>query len=143
MKNMVNFKVLEQSIKLASKASDLERHCKDNDLSSLLHEVNLMALGIPNVVSNKADGFATEQNLEYLLNTIEGIRTKIDSLPKQSESVFEFARLLDQESELLLKYYAEGREVKRPLRMSRLAIQDRSRVQRSFSTKIGFQTSLF
>lgn len=143
MKNMVNFKVLEQSIKIASKASDLKRHCEDEELASVLHEVNLMALGIPTIITNKAEGIATVQNLDNLLKTIEGIKTKINSLPKQSEAVFEFARLLDQENELVLKYYTEGKEVKRPLRTSRLAIQDRSRLQRNFSTKVGFQTSLF
>ncbi len=143
MKSMVNFKVLEQSIRLASKASDLERQCEDDNVTQLLHEVNIMALGIPNIVSGKSQDSQSQSDIENLLNIIEGLKSKIKSLPNQSEAVFEFARLLDLESELVLKYYTHSREVKRPLRTSRLEIQDRLRVNRSFNTKVGFQTSLF
>lgn len=139
MKNKVNFKVLEQSLRLASKASDLERECDNMEISQLLHEVNLMALGIPKVVTEGE----TESALTEIRAAIEQIRVKIAKLPVQSEAIFEFARLLDEESELVKRYQSNTREIAKPVKASRLSIQDRGRYRRPLNLKAGFQTSLF
>ncbi|KYG73682.1 hypothetical protein [Roseivirga spongicola] len=139
MKNKVNFKVLEQSLRLASKASDLERECDNMEISQLLHEVNLMALGIPKVVTEGE----TESALIEIRAAIEQIRVKIAKLPIQSEAIFEFARLLDEESELVKRYQPNTREIAKPVKASRLSIQDRGRYRRPLNLKAGFQTSLF
>jgi hypothetical protein len=139
MKNKVNFKVLEQSLRLASKASDLERECDNMEISQLLHEVNLMALGIPKVVTEGE----TESALTEIRAAIEQIRVKIAKLPVQSEAIFEFARLLDEESELVKRYQSNTREIAKPVKASRLSIQDRGRCRRPLNLKAGFQTSLF
>lgn len=139
MKNKVNFKVLEQSLRLASKASDLERECDNMEISQLLHEVNLMALGIPKVVTEGE----TESALTEIRAAIEQIRVKIAKLPIQSEAIFEFARLLDEESELVKRYQSNTREIAKPVKASRLSIQDRGRYRRPLNLKAGFQTSLF
>lgn len=139
MKTNVNFKVLEQSLKLASKASDLEREFKDSDIAELLHEVNLMALGIPKVITEQ-DQFS---GLEQIREAIEQIRGKMAKVPNQSEAIFEFARLLDEESELVKFYQPDSRSINRPGKASRLSLQDRSRVTKSLTFKAGFQTSLF
>lgn len=143
MKINVNLKVLEQSLKLASKAAELEREFQDSDLAQLLHEVNLMALGIPKVVSRQDEGVGSETGLDSIIATINEIKSKIAAVPQRSEAIFEFARLLDQESELVKHYHEGGKQVERPLKTSRLSLQDRGRVAKSLSVKVGFQTRLF
>lgn len=143
MKTNVNLKVLEQSLKLASKASELEREFQHSDLAQLLHEVNLMALGIPKVVSNPEGNSGIETNLESIMATINEIKSKIAAVPQRSEAIFEFARLLDMESDLVRHYQLGNKQVNRPLKTSRLSLQDRSRAVTSLNVKVGFQTSLF
>lgn len=139
----VNLKVLEQSLKLASKAADLEREFQDSELAQLLHEINLMALGIPKIVSNQKEGQNAESGLDSIMTTINEIKNKIAAVPQRSEAIFEFARLLDQESQMVKQYQEGSRQVSRPLKTSRLSIQDRSRAVKALNVKVGFQTSLF
>ncbi|WP_420386622.1 hypothetical protein [Roseivirga sp.] len=142
MKSKVNLKVLEQSLKLASKAADLERQYQDSDLSQLLHEVNLMALGIPRIVSGTETAMA-EKGVDPLMAVIEEIRLKIASVSERSEAIFEFARLLDLESELVRQYQGAQKDINRPVKASRLSLKDRSRVVKPLQVRTGFQTSLF
>lgn len=143
MKTNVNLKVLEQSLKLASKAAELEREFQDSELAQLLHEVNLMALGIPNVISRQGYSDNSESGMDSIMVTINEIKSKIAAVPQRSEIIFEFARLLDQESELVKQYHEGVRQVDRPLKTSRLSLQDRGRVTKALSVKVGFQTRLF
>jgi len=143
MKTNVNLKVLEQSLKLASKASDLERQFQNSELAVLLHEVNLMALGIPKIVSNPESDAEGAFGLDSIIATINEIKIKIAAVPQRSEAIFEFARLLDQESQMVKQYQEGSRAVNRPLKTSRLSLQDRSRVVTTLNVKVGFQTSLF
>ena len=139
MKAKVNFKVLEQSLKLASKASDLEREFKDSDIAELLHEVNLMALGIPKVITEQ------DQNsgFELICQSIEEIKVKMAQVPHRSEAIFEFARLLDEESELVKQYQPASKLIAKPSKASRLSIHDRGRLIKPLQLRAGFQTSLF
>ena len=145
MKSNVNLKLLEQSIKLVSKASELENNTANGKLRGLLHEVNKVALGIPNI-TQQAEPCANDRHgieKDSLLETIRTIREKIEMYPERSEAIFEFAQLLDQENEMVLNYRGEERPVMRPVKRTRLDLRKRERVSSSLKVNAGWQTSLF
>lgn len=139
MKSKVNLKVLEKSLSLASKASDLERACEDEEIAELLHEVNLMALGIPKVITEAG----MDTGMIAIKEAIDSIKAKIAKVPIQSEAIFEFARLLDEESDLVNHYKPDRHTIIKPVKKSRLSLKDRGRTIKPLHLRAGFQTSLF
>lgn len=138
MKNWNNFKIIEQSIKLSSKASDLERGCKDHQLVGLLHEVNLMALGIPQIIQANTQEDRNEV-LQSALDVIHRLQVHIEG----REELIEFAKLLSEENELLRTISREQKPMKKPVKASRLSIKDRTRVDAPLHVHLGVQGRLF
>lgn len=137
MKKINNLKILEQSIKLSSKASELEKNCKDEYLAQLIREINKHALGIPHVIA------ASDQRsqLEATLNIFERLNEQITST--KEESVFELARLLKEEDQMLKNLLTDKRSFKRPTRTSRLSLRDRTREDVPLTVRSGVQGRLF
>lgn len=128
---------MEQSIKLSSKASELEKSCKDEDLAQLIREVNKQALGIPRVISDTDQ----QSQLEATLKSFERLNEQIVST--QEEGVFELARMLKEEDEMLKTLITDRKSFKRPNRTSRLSLRDRTREDVPLTIRSGVQGRLF
>lgn len=137
MKKINNLKILEQSIKLSSKASELEKKCKDESLAQLIREVNKQALGIPSVIAESDQG----SQLEATLRSFERLNEQMAS--SQEESVFELARMLQEEDQMLKNLLSDNKSFKRPSRTSRLSLKDRTRKDVPLTVRSGVQGRLF
>ena len=77
--------------------------------------------------------------LESALDAIHRLQELIEG----RDELFEFAKLLSEEDDLLKTVSSEQRPLKRPTKTSRLSIKDRSRFDAPLHVHLGVQGRLF
>ena len=83
MRSFKNLKIIEQGMQIVSATHQLNTQFSQTDISGLIQEINLLAIGIPSIVaeSSKQDGDAPyQQGLQKALHSVEHIENKLSAI---------------------------------------------------------------
>ncbi len=135
-------------MQIVSATHQLNTQFSQTDISGLIQEINLLAIGIPSIVaeSSKQDGDAPyQQGLQKALHSVEHIENKLSAIEQAKPEFKAVESLIKQEQKLLKEALKtlEVKEIKRPAVRSRLSLSDRSRPAVSLRVSQGLQQELF
>ena len=148
MRSFKNLKIIEQGMQIVSATHQLNTQFSQTNLSGLIQEINLLAIGIPSIVaeSSKQEGEAPyQQGLKQALNSIQDIESKLSTINGPKPALKAVESLLKKEEKLLEEALSalDTKEVKRPAVRSRLSLSDKSRPAISLRLSQGMQQELF
>ncbi len=148
MRSFKNLKIIEQGMQIVSATHQLNTQFSQTNLSGLIQEINLLAIGIPSIVaeSSKQEGNAPyQQGLQKALDSIQHIESKLSAITESKPALKAVESLLKKEERLLEEALdaLDVKEVKRPAVRSRLSLSDKSRPAISLRLTQGMQQELF
>jgi len=148
MRSFKNLKIIEQGMQLVSATHQLNTQFSQTDLSGLIQEINLLAIGIPSIVaeSSKQVGDAPyQQGLQKALHSVQYIGNKLSAIQQPRPEFKAVESLVKQEQHLLQEALSalKVKDLKRPAKRSRLSLSDKSRPAISLKVSQGMQQELF